>query len=277
MNPTQRYLFDLQGFLHLPGLLTRDETQRLLTATKQLEEDALACRAESKKWKSVWGPEYWQNQRHGYFAFGDRAHGQTLMVEDFWLYPDAFDMLIGHGPTRAIVAGAVASPYSINNSEIRIRYPGNLTGRHMGYPTNRDSKYRYGVVDGQIRCMMVRMIYFLHDVSGDEGVTCFVPGSHLSNLPMPLQGCAVDQEPGVVGINVKAGDGIFFTESCRHGGFPNKSEATRYTLHVGYGPEFLPSQNISTMDELPHVTEALLARLTAEQRRMLVRRVRQGM
>ena len=32
-------------------------------------------------------------------------------------------------------------------------------------------------------------------------------------------------------------------------------DSTRYTLHVGYGPHFMKSQNIGTMDEDPNVTE----------------------
>lgn len=69
-----------------------------------------------------------------------------------------------------------------------------------------------------------------------------------------------------MGVPVLAGDGILFTEACRHGGIPNRSDKTRYTLHVGFGLHFLKSQNISTMDEEVHVTDPLLARLTEDQR-----------
>lgn len=271
MTETQRYLFDLQGYLHLPGLLDATTTRNLLAAAQALEAEALACQAGAPRWRSVWGPEYWQHPAHGYFAHGSQQHQATLMVEDFWLYPAAFDVLVGHPGTTALVDALLAPGYSINNSELRIRYPGNLTGMHMGFPANGHPKYRYAYHDQRISAMMVRMIYYLHDVGPDQGVTCFVPGSHHGHLPMPLRDCPVDQEPGVVGLPVKAGDGILFTEACRHGGFPNRSPTTRYTLHVGYGPSFLPSQNISTMDEPVHVTEALLARLSAAQRALLVR------
>src|SRR5690349_3264192 len=110
MTETQRYLFDLHGFLHLPALLTSDEASRLLTATRAAEAHALACRESSPKWRSVWGPEYWQSREHGYFAHGSNAHGQTLMIEDFWLFPDAFDFLIGHGATMQLVDSIVPKP-----------------------------------------------------------------------------------------------------------------------------------------------------------------------
>lgn len=277
MTPTQQYLFDLQGYLHLPGLLTPEQAGTLLDAAKRLERDALESASTSPKWKSVWGAQYWQNPKHSYFAHGSNNHGQTLMVDDFWHFPDAFDFLIDYAPTLAIVRSVVQGDIGVNNSELRIRYPGNLTGMHMGYPHGSGPKYRYNILDGKIDCMMVRMIYFLHDVKADEGVTCFVPGSHLGRFPMPEPRATVDREPGVIGIPVKAGDAIFFTENCRHGGFPNHSDRTRYTLHVGYGPAWLHSQNIATMDEEVHATDTLLARLTEPQRKLLRRPKRTAM
>ena len=50
--------------------------------------------------------------------------------------------------------------------------------------------------------MMVRMIYFLHDVDMDEGPFCVVPGTHKSNYPSPIGGDP-DEEPGMVGLPVR--------------------------------------------------------------------------
>ncbi len=52
-------------------------------------------------------------------------------------------------------------------------------------------------------------------------------------------------------VEVKAGDAILFTENLRHGGVPNLSGQVRKTLHVGYGPFWLKSQNIATIDQDP--------------------------
>ena len=275
MDDRERYLFDLSGFLHIPGLLSASEARRLYEAAVELEEHALACRHDSPKWRAVWGHEYWQNKKHSYFAQMNGAEdARTLMIEDFWLYPDAFDMLIGHDRTLSYVRRIIQSEISINNSELRIRYTNNASGMHLGHPDGRRQKYRYEVIDGEIHATMVRMIYFLHDVSMDEGPTCFVPGSHRNAFPVPVKTGSVEDEPGVVGIPVKAGDGILFTEACRHGGFTNRSEKTRYTFHVGYGPHFMKSQNISTMDEPVNVTDELLGRLSDAQRKLVVPTVR---
>ena len=41
MDDCERYLFDLSGFLHIPGLLSATEAQRLYEAAVELEAHAL--------------------------------------------------------------------------------------------------------------------------------------------------------------------------------------------------------------------------------------------
>ena len=70
----------------------------------------------------------------------------------------------------------------------------------------------------------------------------------------------------MIGLEVSAGDAILFTEHLRHGGFTNNSNQVRKTLHVGYGPHWLMSQNIATMDEPQHITENTFDRFDEAQR-----------
>ena len=184
------------------------------------------------------------------------------MIEDFWNADAAFHFLIDHEKTMNYISQIVQERATINNSEIRIRYSGNATGAHMGGPMG--TKYRYSFVGGKIDCMMVRMVYFVHDVGPGEGAFSVVPGTHKSNFPPPYY-CAPDDEPGMIGLEVQAGDAILFTENLRHGGLINHSRQTRKTIHVGYGPAWMMSQNIATADELPHITQSTRDQLSQEQ------------
>jgi hypothetical protein len=276
MNAIDLYNFDRMGYLHIPGFLSKDVAAHLLAECKALEAHALASAPTAPKFKAIWGPEVWQNPEHGYFFLGRKAPKDTLIIDDFWMYPSAFDFLIGHPPTVEYIKDIVQGEFTINNSELRIRYTGNATGMHMGFPHGHGPKYSYKVMGGKVHCNMVRMVYFLHDVDITQGPICFVPGSHRAELPCPNHTAPVEEEAGVTPILVKAGDGVLFTEACRHGGFINHSEQTRYTLHVGYGPAHLRSQNISTIDEDQNVSPALLGRISGEQARMLVRNVRKA-
>jgi hypothetical protein len=190
-----------------------------------------------------------------------------MMVEDFFNADPAFDFLVDHEKTMAYIRAIVQGTIRINNSEIRIRYPGNATGVHMGGPI--DHKYRYAFNCRGIDCMMVRMVYFVQNVTSAQGAFCAVPGTHKSNFPSPYN-LGPDEEPGMVGLEVQAGDAILYTENLRHGGLTNRSQQVRKTLHVGFGPAWMMSQNISTMDEPQNNTEETLARYTDSQKSLFL-------
>jgi hypothetical protein len=273
MNDIEKYEFDRQGFLVLPQFLTPEEIARLAAAIDALEDHALRHVNLPPRKKALWGPEYHFNAERGYYAWGSNRQGETLMVEDFFNADPAFDFLVNHEPTMRHIRDIVQGPIRINNSELRIRYQGNATGTHMGGPL--DHKYRYGFNQRGIDCMMVRMIYFVQDVSNEEGAFCVVPGTHKSNYPSPYH-CPPEEEPGMIGLEVKAGDAILFTENLRHGGLPNRSPRPRKTLHVGYGPVWMMSQNIATMDEMQFITPETLARYDAAQRSLFLLRPQEG-
>jgi hypothetical protein len=270
MNDIEKYEFDRVGFLEIKDMLTTAEAKGMLAAVNELEEHALANLANPPHKLSPWGwgGRYHQDLELGYHAAGERAMGKTLIIEDFWNASPAFDLLINHAKTMSYIRDIFMETSTINNSEIRIRYPQNATGTHMGGPIGH--KYRYAFTNGQIDCMMVRMVYFLHDVEPDQGVFSVVPGTHKSNYNTPYGGLAPDDEPGMVGLPVKAGDAILFTEHLRHGGLINRSERTRKTLHVGYGPPWMMSQNIATGDEVPYVIGSTRKRLNEEQNKLFV-------
>ena len=264
MNEIERYEFDRQGFVVIDNMITPAQVASLAAAVDALEEHAVARIAAPPRTRSPWGAEYHRDPDLGYHVQGTRAEGSTVIIEDFWNADPAFDLLIGHQPTMDYVNAVIQGRPTINNSEIRIRYRGNQSTNHGGTRA-ANGKYRYLVNRHGIDCMMVRMVYFLHDVSRERGAFCVIPGTHKGNFDCPYDTNDPDREPGVVGLEVKAGDAIFFTEALRHGGLTNRSTQVRKTLHVGYGPHFMMSQNIATMDEPPYLTDATRARLTAAQ------------
>ena len=264
MNEIERYEFDRQGFVVIENMITPAQVASLAAAVDALEEHAVARLDAPPRTRSPWGAEYHRDPDLGYHVQGARAERSTVIIEDFWNAAPAFDLLIGHQPTMDYVNSVIQGRPTINNSEIRIRYRGNQSTNHGGTRA-ANGKYRYLVNRHGIDCMMVRMVYFLHDVSREQGAFCVVPGTHKGNFDCPYDTNDPDREPGVVGLEVKAGDAIFFTEALRHGGVTNRSTQVRKTLHVGYGPHFMMSQNIATMDEPPYLTGTTRARLAPAQ------------
>lgn len=262
MNEIEKYEFDRQGYLVIKQALTKAQVASMAVAIDELEDHALTHIQAPPRKTAAWGHSYHADDVLGYHATGEHADGKTLIVEDFWNASPAFDVLLDHQLTLAYIQSIILGRSTINNSEIRIRYTNNASGTHMGGPI--DHKYRYAFTGGRIDCMMVRMVYFVHDVGPEQGPFCVVPGTHKTNYPSPY-GRNPDEEPGMIGLPVEAGDAILFTENLRHGGLTNRSPQTRKTIHVGYGPYWMMSQNIATMDEEPYITQATRMRLTLEQ------------
>jgi len=267
MNDFERYEFDRTGYLVIKNLLSHDELRKLNAGATELEAHAMPNRSQPPRKAFPWGTGNSHRNERGYHVHGGINTGETLVVEDFWNFSSAFDGLLCHARTESYISNVVLGKATINNSELRIRFTGNNTGTHMGGPI--DHKYRYGFHHGKIDCMMVRMIYFLHDVSAEQGAFCVVPGTHKTNFSPTFKG-PPEEEPGMLALEVKAGDGILFTENLRHGGFTNRSAQVRRTLHVGYGPNWMMSQNFSTMEERPHITPETRARLSREQNELFV-------
>ena len=264
MNEIEQYEFDRLGYIVIPDLLTDAEVKSLSVAVDAAEEDALAQVDRPPDKVSAYGLEYRHNPEKGYYVSGRREEASTLLIEEFFNLDRTFDVLVDHAPTMAYIRAIVQERPTINNSEIRIRYPSNQTASHCGGPVGLKLRYYYNARG--INCMMVRMVYFLHDVGPGQGEFCVVPGTHKTNMASPYEGADPDTEPGMIGLSVKTGDAILFTENLRHGGLTNRSRQTRKTLHVGYGPFWMKSQNHSTMDEEPYILPSTFARYTQSQR-----------
>ena len=104
--------------------------------------------------------------------------------------------------------------------------------------------------------MMVHFIYFTHEVSDEGGAFCVVPGSHKSAFPCPYA-CSIDEEPGMIGLEVKTGMRFYLPKPFAMAESQNHKNETRMTLHVGYGPYWMMSQNIATMDESLFINQKL--------------------
>ena len=81
-----------------------------------------------------------------------------------------------------------------------------LVGPHLS-----SQKYKYSFGEHDIDCMMVRMIYFVHDCRNDQGAFFVSPATHKSNLPSPYNNNP-DTDQSMFGLE-EAGDAILFTES----------------------------------------------------------------
>ena len=212
LTESERYAFDLHGFLVRRGALTADEVDRLRRAVAGLR----LARP---------GPTI-QSQRFNGHLVRDRV------FRDLMDHPAVLEPLLELcGPTLRLdhAYGITMAPGS-----------GGL-GLHGG-GTPYDPSQHYRVEGGRMHNGLVAAQWALVEHRpGDGGFGC-IPGSHKAAFRLPAE-----PDPAlVVEVPLAAGDVVVFTEALTHCTIPWRGAADRLTLvykyapgHLAWGPDYL--------------------------------------
>ena len=157
MDPTERYLFDLNGYLALPGALPAATVASLNALmderiTRDVPPDAMTYRFADVL---DWGPEV-------------RA-------------------LIDHEPTMAYLDEFLGTGYRLDHdyADLIRRGKGPIGTQLHGGAVPFDPGQWYTFVEGRPRSGLLVVAYNLRDVGPNDGGFGCVPGSHKANLPFP--------------------------------------------------------------------------------------------
>ncbi len=278
MDNRQKYWFDLTGYLIVPNLLTAEEAAQLLQVTDGFHDHVATHLADEPQFDGHYGIRYHFDREFGCSSYITEAGGgPQVIVDDCLNVSPAYDLLVNHEPTMAYVRELVTDGRpTISGSELRYRHPNNHTPTHMGGPIDPRSKYefagrpvldtiKYASAHRDFNLLSLRVVYALHDIPMENGPVCCVPGSHKANFPSPFGNDPLD-EPGMVGLTMKAGDVLFFTENMRHGGLPNQADWVRRTIHLTFMPNWVGSVSPAHWDGFVYVTPEAWARYSPEQR-----------
>lgn len=211
-----RFLFDLQGFLLLRGVLTPDECAGLLKVLRRLEADEYA--------------DEWQKEqpRPGLPTRDTRVPHQTRLNGLPRLDP-AFDFLIDHPRLLPYLEEFVGEPQLINTWSITKEQDTPAGGWHRGVPT---TDYAYG--NSQIRSRMFNTVFFLTDNGPEDGCVVALPGSHKSNFDLSWKEYPGLAMPGASPVVGKAGDLLVFSEAVIHNGLPKTTPGSRSNIYFNY-------------------------------------------
>ena len=245
MDDFERYRFDLNGYLALPGALAPGRRGAAERRDGRADRGGRARRRAHPPVRGVldWGPEVRALIDHEPilpYPRGDPRAG-------FRLDHDYADLIRhGKGPIGTKLHGG-AMPYDAGQS--------------------------YTFVEGRPRSGLLVVAYNLCDVNpGDGGFGC-VPGSHKANLPFPetWKELEVDEELDLVrAVTGPAGTAIVFTEAMTHGTLPWRGAGERRTLFFKYDPgPYAYGAAFYDRDRWPDLTErqrAILKRPTPDTR-----------
>lgn len=230
MTDREKFLFDLQGFLVVPGFLSQDEIDSLNVAvdssSDRRSEDGNSNIADSK----TLGGTHKRGMYSGMLNW-PKPHCQPF--RELIVHPKAIPYLNTiHGRGWRLDHSPFILTSGYNTEGLVIH---GSTDRHF------DGAQYYTYRNGRIRCGMVVLQYQLADVFEGDGGLCVVPGSHKANFscPQKIREWEIDKKV-VYNIPCKAGDLVIFSESTLHGTIPwSAKDRERRSLLIRYSPKYL--------------------------------------
>ena len=235
MDTEQKYIFDLQGYITLKGVVA--------------DEVVGACNAVLDRFETMDENDYPPPLR-----LGDQRTEKNLYISNILEGDEIFRSLIDIPEVLDVVAEVTGGPYRLNHTYTIYRWGGGYTGLHM-HGTPIIFKCQYHCRNGQMVSTLTKAVFPLLDCSEEDGCFAVVPGAHKSNFPRPW-GNHPDENPALQGVAAEAGDAIIFTEALTHGSLVNTSGRPRRSLYYCYSVGYMPDwggQHLCFSDEIYHV------------------------
>ncbi len=211
MTAEERFQFDLEGYLVVPGVLTASEVVELNELADEVwpgEHDENGLRRTSNI--SQWGPR--------------------------------FRDLIDHPRIVPYLIALMGPKFRIDHDYSMFMVRGTHRSRLHGGPSPQcregDHWYRY-YPDGTIRNGLTVFTYNLADCGAGAGGFGCIPGSHKTNLLAAIPEDVLTMERHAHYVHqpaVKAGDVLIFTEALVHGTLPWNADYERRALLYKYSP-----------------------------------------
>ena len=227
MSDREKYLFDLQGFIVIKGMLSAEEVKAL--------NEALDANAEVRRDDPNRGAA-------GGFK-GDHPRGLYTGMLDWpkpWCQP--FRDLLAHKKIIPYLNTLLGRGWKLDHDPfIYTANKGteglNLHGHGM---VNLSGSRFYHYQNGRMRCGLINCQYQLADVNPGDGGLCVVPGSHKTNYPIPRDIAIGETDQEIVyHVPMKAGDLVIFSENTTHGTMPWTADNERRSLFYRYTPPYL--------------------------------------
>ncbi len=256
MSEREKFLFDLQGFLHVKEFLTALEVEALNEAV-----DANVVPAEEYYWT---GPNQYSGGMDG--AYNVRTASGMFTWEQPWCQP--FRDLIAHVKLIPYMNSLFGRGWRVEGDPALIMARKGCGGHGLhGYTSRQHDGTRfYSYANGQFRTGMTVVQYQLRDIEAGNGGVTVMPGSHKANFKCPedIMLYNTDRE-AVRNLACKAGDLVIFMEATIHGSLPWKADYERRSLLYRYSPKHCSSSTGLYETEMP----AWFDELTDVQRAVL--------
>src|SRR5262245_10973598 len=164
-------------------------------------------------------------------------------IADLAEFDPAFAGLLGHAPLLDVLEALFESPeFSLN------LFLGRPKAGRVGNGISNGAFHRDTPFEEFTSANTIISLICLDDMTGENGATAFVPGSHQVSDEEARKPCwrAVPAEQvdpaSKVGVRCPAGSGVFFSSKLLHAAGHNRSDGPRRTIQMEWGgPGVLPT------------------------------------
>ena len=256
MNDTQKYLFDLQGFLVVEGVLSKAEVAAANEAIER-HADGIVERVGEASLSSD------SKTMQGETGRGDL--GGLLSWEKPWC--DPFRAMLAHPQITPYLNQLLGKGWRLDHNagliSMRKGAEGHLLHGSSGPAFDRHQYYIFK--DGQMHNGLTVVAWQLADVNPGDGGLALIPGSHKGNYacPQPVRKWEAHQDV-VKQVTCKAGDVVIFTEAVTHGTIPWIADHDRRSVLFRMSPG-----NLAYAKGYNPWPESMLEGLTPQQRAVL--------
>ncbi|GJL83668.1 MAG: hypothetical protein DHS20C01_33020 [marine bacterium B5-7] len=256
MNETERYFFDINGFLIIENVLSEADIELANAAIDHYQSD-IRPRPEN------------QSLAGGSAAFtGVRGRlelsRRLLELESHWC--DVFRRLLDHPRLVGILDELLEPGFRLDHMPMLLAMEEGCEGFKLhGGGIPHDPSQSYMVSNGRIYTGLTVACWQLTDIAPGDGGFCCIPGSHKANFPCPDEiRSGVEGGDLLVQPKLPAGSLLVFTEALTHGTLPWAASHPRRSILYKYTPGFMnwapaPDYPSSLLDELTPAQRELLA------------------
>ena len=256
MKEIEKYLFDLQGYIVLEGVLSEAEVAR---ANEAVDRHADRIRERSGE-LSLSGDSA---ALRGTTGRGDL--GGLLGWEKPWC--DPFREMLVHPRVVACLNVILGPGWRLDHNggliSMRKGAEGHLLHGSSGPGFDRHQYYHFQ--DGQMHNGLTVAAWQLTDSNPGDGGLCLIPGSHKGNYACPQEVRKWLAHREIVRqVACKAGDVVIFTEAVTHGTLPWTADHDRRSVLFRMSPG-----NLAYATGYNPWPEEMLVGMTPEQRAVL--------
>jgi ectoine hydroxylase-related dioxygenase (phytanoyl-CoA dioxygenase family) len=253
MNESEKYLFDVHGFLLIENVLTAEEL-----AAANAAVDAHAHEIQYK---------FTDLARGSSTLVGEKGRGDLLGMLT-WDQPhcQVFRDMIAHPRLAPYLKELLGPGFRLAQIDAVVMDQGaeGFFFHEGGEPRDRSRAYHYH--NGRMFCGLTNIAIQLTDVGPQDGGFACLPGSHKANYPCPddIRLYQAHRER-MVQPAAKAGDAILFVETLMHGSLPWVASHQRRTALVRFNTAVAAETLMGTYtppsyyDELTEAQKSVLA------------------